>query len=84
MDETSALGRILGKEIYTNSYHHQGIKKLGEGLQIVGSTNDGIPEALESEDGLVFAVQWHPEELYNDYPVFKGLFTRLIDLASQK
>ena len=84
MDETSALGRILGKEIYTNSYHLQGIKKLGEGLQIVGSTNDGIPEALESEDGLVFAVQWHPEELYNDYPVFKGLFTRLIDLASQK
>ncbi|WP_423816854.1 gamma-glutamyl-gamma-aminobutyrate hydrolase family protein [Ruminococcus callidus] len=51
---------------------------------MVGSTNDGIPEALESEDGLVFAVQWHPEELYNDYPVFKGLFTRLIDLASQK
>lgn len=59
-------------------------KSWEEGLQIVGSTNDGIPEALESEDGLVFAVQWHPEELYNDYPVFKGLFTRLIDLASQK
>lgn len=61
-----------------------GIKKVGEGLRIVGSTNDGIPEALESEDGLVYAVQWHPEDLYADYPVFKGLFTRLIELASKE
>ena len=84
MDENSVLGKILGKEIYTNSFHHQGIKKVGEGLRIVGSTNDGIPEALESEDGLVYAVQWHPEDLYADYPVFKGLFTRLIELASKE
>ena len=82
--EDSVIGPLLGQEIYTNSFHHQAIKDVGEGLRIVGRTSDGVPEALETEDGRIFAVEWHPEDLYETYPIFKGLFTRLIDLAKEK
>lgn len=47
-----------------NSVHHQAIKELGAGLEVVGvSPDDGIIEAitLSSSPGRVFAVQWHPE-----------------------
>ena len=84
LDENSVIGRILGKEIYTNSFHHQAVKDVGDGLRVVGRTADGVVEALETEDGRIFAVEWHPEDLYETYPIFKGLFTRLIDLAKEK
>ena len=47
----------------TLSHHHQGIDRVGDGLQITGwADNDELPEALE-DPGLQFAlgVQWHPE-----------------------
>jgi len=47
----------------TKSHHHQGVDRLGEGLQISGSsTMDGLPEAIEMPDRrFVLGVQWHPE-----------------------
>ena len=75
---------VKTERIPVNSFHHQAIKDVGEGLRIVGRTSDGVPEALETEDGRIFAVEWHPEDLYETYPIFKGLFTRLIDLAKEK
>lgn len=46
-----------------NSAHHQGINRLGSGLQIVQSALDGIPEAIVYQRGCVWGVQWHPERL---------------------
>lgn len=45
------------------SHHHQGIERLGEGLEPVAWSEDGLVEALEPEggSGWVTAVQWHPE-----------------------
>jgi putative glutamine amidotransferase len=47
----------------TKSHHHQGVDRLGEGLQISGcSAMDGLPEAVELPDRrFVLGVQWHPE-----------------------
>lgn len=47
----------------TKSHHHQGVDRLGEGLQISGcSAMDGLPEAIEiPERRFVLGVQWHPE-----------------------
>jgi putative glutamine amidotransferase len=47
----------------TKSHHHQGVDRLGEGLQISGSSAmDGLPEAIERPDRrFVLGVQWHPE-----------------------
>jgi gamma-glutamyl-gamma-aminobutyrate hydrolase PuuD len=50
--------------IKSNSYHHQGIKDLAPGLQILGRTKDGLIEALENSnqvDSTILAVQFHPE-----------------------
>ncbi|GEO22437.1 gamma-glutamyl-gamma-aminobutyrate hydrolase family protein [Cyclobacterium qasimii] len=51
----------VGKAV-VNSVHHQGIKNIGEGLEILAmSKEDGIIEALQNKEGNVLGVQWHPE-----------------------
>lgn len=45
-----------------NSVHHQGVKTIGNGLEILAvSKKDGIIEALQNKEGNVLGVQWHPE-----------------------
>lgn len=49
-------------EIVTNSYHHQSLKKLGEGFEACAVSCDGIIEAAEHTSLRYYkAVQWHPE-----------------------
>ncbi|WP_171027611.1 gamma-glutamyl-gamma-aminobutyrate hydrolase family protein [Pseudarthrobacter sp. NamE2] len=43
------------------SAHHQGIDRLGHGLILEGTAPDGLPEAFSTTNGLIWAVQWHPE-----------------------
>ena len=51
--------------ITANSFHHQAIKKLGEGLEIMAVADDGIVEAAYLHgERYVRAYQWHPERLY--------------------
>jgi putative glutamine amidotransferase len=47
----------------TKSHHHQGVDRLGDGLQVSGvSTLDALPEAIELPGRrFVLGVQWHPE-----------------------
>ncbi|MES1259986.1 MAG: gamma-glutamyl-gamma-aminobutyrate hydrolase family protein, partial [Gemmatimonadota bacterium] len=57
---------ILGEiELQANSFHHQAIDQLGEGLAITALAPDGVIEGVESVDAheWIVAVQWHPEEL---------------------
>ena len=68
LSEGSLAARAAGELTHaTKSHHHQGIDRLGEGLRVSGvSTLDGLPEAIELEDGgpptrFVLGVQWHPE-----------------------
>ena len=46
------------------SHHHQGIKEVGDGLEVTGwATEDDAIEALEDpEHPFVLGVLWHPEE----------------------
>jgi putative glutamine amidotransferase len=66
IERESHLARIVGTtSIATNSSHHQSVDRVGRGLRVVGSSPDGIVEALEPTDPAwwMVAVQWHPEEL---------------------
>ncbi|MGD8399963.1 MAG: type 1 glutamine amidotransferase [Bacillota bacterium] len=57
------LIELLGKEILTNSNHHQAVRELGGCLVISGMSTDGIIEAIEysRSDRWIVGVQWHPE-----------------------
>jgi putative glutamine amidotransferase len=47
----------------TKSHHHQGVDRVGEGLQVSGwATVDDLPEAIEDpRKRFALGVQWHPE-----------------------
>lgn len=66
--EDSPLYEIFKRdEIWTNSYHHQGINKLGKGLKVAALSEEGLIESVYL-DGKKFAlaVQWHPEMMYDN------------------
>lgn len=54
--------KIFGDKVGINSFHHQAIAKLGDGLEVLAKTEDGIVEAIQlREHSFLYAVQWHPE-----------------------
>jgi putative glutamine amidotransferase len=60
----SVAARATGEERHgTKSHHHQGVDRIGEGLEVTGvSTLDDLAEAIEVPDKhFVLGVQWHPE-----------------------
>jgi putative glutamine amidotransferase len=63
VDCDSMLCRIVGTErLFINSFHHQAVKRLGDGLRIVARADDGMVEAIEHESyPWMLGVQWHPE-----------------------
>ncbi len=79
----SLLGGLLGENIHVNSFHHQAVKKIAPDLKATAWASDGIVEGMESEDGNIWTVQWHPENLYRRYPVFKNLFVHLIEKSEK-
>ncbi|WP_051059385.1 gamma-glutamyl-gamma-aminobutyrate hydrolase family protein [Bhargavaea cecembensis] len=51
-----------GGRTRVNSSHSQGIKTVGEGVEIAAQSPDGLVEAIEMTDKrFVLATQWHPE-----------------------
>jgi putative glutamine amidotransferase len=61
----SLAARAAGSEwTPAKSHHHQGIKEVGEGLQVTGrAVEDDAVEALEDPAcSFVLGVLWHPEE----------------------
>ena len=69
---------MLGRRAVVNSFHHQSVHRLGEGLRLCAAAPDGVLEAFESEDGLIIGVQWHPERMENMQCIFE-YFDKLID-----
>ncbi|ASJ00610.1 gamma-glutamyl-gamma-aminobutyrate hydrolase family protein [Thermococcus gorgonarius] len=65
--------------IHVNSFHHQAVKKVGEGFKPIAFSIDGITEAIEREEGFYVGVQWRPEYL----PEMIGLYKALINAARE-
>ena len=81
----SRLSAVLGggadvdPELEVNSFHHQAIDRLGEGLAVVARAGDETIEAVEDPDReFLIGVQWHAETLV-DRPYEAALFRGFVD-----
>jgi putative glutamine amidotransferase len=74
----SLIARAVGVErCAVNSFHHQAVKNVADGMRVTARSQDGIIEGMESteDDWWVMAVQWHPEEMtHSPEPWDRGLF----------
>ncbi len=61
--DTSQVASILSrKRLRVNSFHHQAVARLGDGLKVTGRASDGTIESVEAVDReFLIGVQWHAE-----------------------
>jgi len=77
----SQLASIVGRTtMEVNSYHHQAVSVLGEGLRVTARSGD-VVEAFEDPERNLIAVQWHPEHLFRISADNHALFDDLVSRA---
>jgi putative glutamine amidotransferase len=82
--EASQVAGLLGAdEVPVNSLHHQTVGEVAPALRPTAWSEDGAVEAVESADGNLLAVQWHPEDLIDTRPESRRLFEWLVSSASR-
>ncbi len=59
----SWLEKIYGENFSVNSYHHQAVDCVGDGLEVIQSAEDGVVEGICHTTLPIYAVQWHPERI---------------------
>lgn len=64
---------VYGPSRITNSWHHQCLNRLGDGLLATGHAADGVVEVVELSGCPVVGVQWHPEWMPGVDPIFEWL-----------
>lgn len=87
LSEGGLLRKLLGTEtIEVNSLHSQGVDRLGEGLVVEATAQDGIIEALRVAGATSFAlaVQWHPEWQVMKNPQSLKLFEAFGDACRER
>lgn len=82
VEPDSLIAKLLGPErISVNSFHHQCVDKMGDGLKAVGFSEEGIVEVIEHEEHpFCLAVQWHPERMQYDERQMR-LFSGFVEAA---
>ncbi len=70
--QDSRLGSLFGEVVAVNSYHHQAVRRVADGMTIVAVASDGVTEAIEGREGWFVGVQWHPELLPDMRPLWRS------------
>ena len=67
-----------------HSVHHQAVARLGRGLTLTATADDGMPEGFEVDDARWFVgVQWHPEDTAERDAQQQVLFDELLRQAQR-
>jgi putative glutamine amidotransferase len=76
--EDSLLYRSLNTtKINVNTYHIQALASIGDGLRVSAKAPDGVIEGIESTDGRIIGLQFHPERMGESMmPLFKDFIER--------
>jgi putative glutamine amidotransferase len=85
LHDDSHVARVLRIDrAEVNSFHHQAVDRLGEGLVVTGRAPDGTVEAIEATDrDFVLGVQWHAESL-TARSEQAALFQAFVDAARRR
>jgi len=75
-DNTTHEVTMDGKRYTVNSYHGQGITKLGKGMVPIATCDDGTIEAFRHEQLPIYGIVWHPERMEN--PVVPDVVANLL------
>ncbi|MBL8966950.1 MAG: gamma-glutamyl-gamma-aminobutyrate hydrolase family protein, partial [Spirochaetaceae bacterium] len=73
------------RTIAVNSFHHQAVKVLAPGLEVVARSADGVVEAFEGrrEEPFLLCVQFHPEGMTLRSAPLLGLFAAFAAAAAE-
>ena len=84
--ENAPLCELIGKRtMHANSFHHQGVRVLGEGLRVMAEAEDGTAEAVYLEgERYLHAFQWHPERLYPSDADNQNIFKNFVNTCKIK
>lgn len=84
VEGTLVAALLGGTDCEVNTFHHQAIDRLGNGLVVTAWADDGVIEAVETtEDAPILGVQWHAETLTHS-PAHARLFAWLVDSATDR
>ena len=80
IQDGSLLSESLGTtKLDVNSFHHQGVNQLGDGMSAVATAPDDTVEAIEAADrDFIVGVQWNAELLARREPE-AALFKRFVE-----
>lgn len=78
--DKDAEGLGLSKPTLQSScFHHQSIKTLGEGLEVLATAEEGHVEAFKiAAKAWAYGIQWHPEDNYKEDAQQMELFNRFV------
>lgn len=87
VDRGTYISEVMGRDVAkVNSYHHQGIKDVAEGLVVTARSADGVVEAVEARDlseRWLLGVQWHAEAMRGAGPQQESLFEAHVSAAER-
>ncbi len=74
------LSGLAGSARYpVNSYHHQALRRMADGLTVTAVAPDGVIEAFERPASrFVMGVQWHPESSYDADSLSRKIFAAFL------
>ena len=78
-EKDSFLYRIFGDNCAVNSFHHQAIKDVGNGIKVTSKCEDGVIEAIEHISLPIYATQFHPEMMAEKNEKMQKLFTCFVE-----
>ncbi|MDI6601663.1 MAG: gamma-glutamyl-gamma-aminobutyrate hydrolase family protein [Thermoanaerobacteraceae bacterium] len=86
MDKESIIYDIFGQRVIgVNSFHHQAVKEIGNGLKITAVAKDDIPEVIEGTNhSFILGVQFHPERMFQNDRRFLSIFEALVVAARNR
>ncbi|MCI0650424.1 MAG: gamma-glutamyl-gamma-aminobutyrate hydrolase family protein [Planctomycetes bacterium] len=81
MQPEDGIGVAAGRHL-VNSSHHQGIRALPAGWQVLARSEDGLVEAAAARGRFCIGVQWHPER-ERELPINRALFDAFLRAAAE-